>query len=153
MTALRDRLPRFSASAYLRLVLASAVYDLVLTSPFATPWSFAWVHQQLSALNQALGGLPLPVFEPFHLLIAGLLGSIVTVWSLLRLRRRDASLGRYDGMARLLFSSWMAWTLAQTGQPLLWLFLLPEAAWGIAQLWPVNRMPEQCSVAATGRSQ
>ena len=50
---------------------------------------------------------------------------------------RNVALGRYDGTARLLFSTWRAWALAATGAPLLWLFLVPEFCWGVAQWLPV----------------
>ena len=124
-------------STYRKLVRASALYDLFVTGALATPWTLPIAHGLMSALNVALGGAPLPAFAPFHLFIAGLLGSIVVVWSLLRLRAPGLLLGRHDGAARFLFSFWMAWTLAQTGAPLLWLLLVPEFAWGVAQWWRV----------------
>lgn len=127
----------FSAHTYRRIVLGSAWYDLLLTAPFATPWTFALLHDQLSAVNQGLGGAALPPFTPFHVLFACLLGSVVLVWSTLRLSDPQRRFGRYDGTARMLFSTWMAWTLAQTGAPLLWLFIVPEFAWGVAQWLPV----------------
>ena len=129
---------RFSASSFRKIVFGSALYDLVVTAPFATPWSFARAREQLGAINQMMGGADLPSFTPFHVLFACLLGSVVLVWSVLRLRDPQQRFGRYDGTARMLFSTWMAWTLAQTGAPLLWLFLLPEFAWGVAQWWPVS---------------
>jgi hypothetical protein len=127
-----------SAASFRRIVFASAVYDLLLTAPFATPWSFAFAHAQLSALNVQMGGAALPAFLPFHVLFACLLGSVVLVWSVLRLRAPLQHYGRYDGAARLLFSTWMAWALLQTGAPLLWLFLVPEFAWCLAQWQPVR---------------
>ena len=126
-----------SRSALLTIVRASAAYDLLLTAPFATPWTFALAHAQLSAVNRSLGGQALPDFGPFHVLFACLMGSIVLVWSVLRLRAPSVMLGRYDGAGRFLFSTWMAWTLASTGAPLLWLFLVPEFCWGVAQWLPV----------------
>lgn len=69
------------------------------------------------------------------------MGSIVLVWSVLRIRDPQPRLGRYDAAGRLLFSAWMAWALAVTGEPLIWLFLLPEAAWCIVQCLPVRRPP------------
>jgi hypothetical protein len=128
-----------SHTAYLRVVRASAWYDLVVTAPFFTPWSFAFAHAQLSALNGQLGGAPLPAFDPFHTLFVCLTGSIVLIWTLLRLRAPSVTLGRYDGAGRLLFSLWMAWALAATGAPLLWLFVVPELAWGAVQWLPVAR--------------
>ncbi|MYN03029.1 hypothetical protein GTP41_13045 [Pseudoduganella sp. DS3] len=122
-----------------KLVRASAAYDLLLTAPFATPWTFAIAHGHLSALNQALGGAPLPEFGVMHMLFAGLLGSIVVVWSWLRLRDPLPRYATYDGTARFLFSAWFAWTLAlgQGGLPLVWLFIVPEFAWGVVQWYAV----------------
>jgi hypothetical protein len=83
------------------------------------------------------------------MLFACLMGSVVLVWSVLRLRMRDARLGRYDGAARFLFALWMGWTLSATGAPLLWLFVVPEFAWGVAQWLPVARPAAQdCSSTA-----
>ena len=130
-------MPSIPLPTYLRIVRASALYDIAITAPLATPWTLAWVHGLASSLNVQLGGAPLPAFEAFHMFIGGLLGSIVVLWSLLRLRHADLRLGRYDGVGRFLFSGWMAWTLAAADAPVLWLLLLPEFAWGVAQWWPV----------------
>ncbi|MRV76515.1 hypothetical protein GJ700_32870 [Duganella sp. FT92W] len=121
-----------------RIVRASAIYDLVVTMPFATPWTFAAAHALLSEINARLGGAPLPAFEPFHILMACLMGSVVMVWSVLRIRDPQPLYGRYDAVARLLFATWMGWTWLQTGAPLLWLFLVPEAAWCVVQALPVR---------------
>ncbi|MGW8393378.1 hypothetical protein [Pseudoduganella sp. HUAS MS19] len=119
------------------LVRASAAYDLLLTAPFATPWTFAIAHGHLSALNQALGGPPLPAFGAMHLLFACLMGSLVLVWSWLRLRDPQPQFATYDGAARFLFSTWFAWVLAAGGLPLVWLFIVPEFAWGVVQWYAV----------------
>lgn len=129
---------QLSRSASRRLVRASALYDLFLTAGFATPWTFALVHSHLSGLNVALGGSALPAFTPFHMLFACLMGSIVLVWSVLRILEPTTRLGRFDGTGRFLFSLWMAWCLYVTGEPLLWLFIVPEFAWGVAQWWKVE---------------
>ncbi len=135
---LNTRWPRFQAQPYLRLVRASALYDLLLTTGFATPWTLAWLLPQLSALNQALGGQAFPAFGPLQALFCHLMGSLVTVWSLLRLWRPQIHLGRFDAAARALFSLWMAHAWWQTQAPLLLLFLGPELLWGLAQAWPLR---------------
>jgi hypothetical protein len=124
---------------YLKIVRASAAYDLLLTSPFATPWTFALAHERLSALNESLGGAPLPPFAPIHTLLACLLGSSVVVWSLLRLSNPQLSFGRADAGGRVVFGLWMAWALAQGGAPILWGYLVPELALAAALLLPVAR--------------
>ena len=132
-------MPSFSPATFRRIVQASAVYDVLATAPFATPWTFAWDWRQLSELNARLGGSSLAPLAVLPTLIAALLGSLVLVWSALRIARPEVRLGRYDGATRFLFSAWMAWALHATGEPLLWVFLVPEFAWGVVQWWPVSR--------------
>lgn len=128
----------FSTNNFRRVVRASAIYDLVVTAPFATPWTFDLVYRQLNAVNQALGGAALPAFTPFHVLFACLLGSVVLIWSALRITDPQQRFGRFDGMARFLFTVWLLWALRATGAPLLWLFIVPELLWGILQWFPVR---------------
>ena len=128
----------FSKNTFRRIVRASAVYDLIVTALFVTPWTFDLAHAQLSAVNQALGGSTLPAFTPFHVLFACLLGSVVLIWSVLRITDPQQRFGRYDGVARFLFTIWMLWTLRATGEPLLWLFIVPELLWGVVQWLPVQ---------------
>jgi len=128
-----------SVSAFRRVVRASAFYDVLMTAPFTTPWTFLLLREHLNAINVGLGGAPLPLFEPLHLLISSLFGSVVMVWSVLRMLDPQPRFGRYDAAARYLFSTWMAWALLVTGQPVLWLFLVPELAWGVAQSLPLHR--------------
>lgn len=123
---------------YLRLVRASALYDLLVTAPFATPWSLAWLLRQLDELGQALGLAPLAVFPPEALLLGNLLGSVVCVWAGLRLAKPSLLLGRLDAVARGLFALWQAWALHQGASPLLAVFLLVEIGFGVAQAWPVS---------------
>ena len=128
----------FPLPAFRRLVRASAIYDVLMTGAFATPWTLLLLREQLNTVNVRLGGAPLPVFEPFHLLVGCLLGSVVLVWSVLRIVDPQPRFGRFDAAARYLFSLWMGWALLVTGEPLLWLFIVPELAWGVAQSLPLR---------------
>lgn len=128
----------FSLTAFRRLVRASAIYDVLMTGAFATPWTLLLLREQLSDINVKLGGAPLPEFAQFHLLIGCLLGSVVLVWSVLRIVDPQPRFGRYDAAARYLFSLWMGWALLVTGEPLLWLFIVPELARGVAQSLPLR---------------
>ena len=128
----------FSFAAFRRLVRASAIYDVLMTGAFATPWTLSLLRDQLSAVNILLGGAPLPPFAPFHLLIGCLLGSVVLVWSALRIADPQPRFGRYDAAARYLFTLWMGWAWLATGEPVLWLFIVPELAWGVAQSLPLR---------------
>ena len=130
-----------SLPTYHRITRASALYDIFVTAPFATPWTFALVYPQLSDTNVWLGGAPLPAFGLVHVLITCLMGSLVMLWSFMRLGEPSLVLGHYDGIGRFMFSAWMAWALLQGGLPLVWLFLVPELLWGVAQWWPVASVP------------
>ena len=134
-------MPSFSSPRFLRVVWFSALYDLIVTAPFATPWTFELNRAQLSAINVALGGQPLAAFDPVQTLFALLMGSVVMVWSVLRLRAPTVQLGRHDAAARLLFSVWMGWAWLQSGAPVLLLFIVPEVAWAVVQAWRVRQGP------------
>ena len=63
-------IPAFALPRYLRIVRASGWYDLVVTWPFALPWTFVWLHAQLGAVALALG-LPgtLPPLDAMHVAV------------------------------------------------------------------------------------
>ncbi|MDN4035412.1 hypothetical protein [Massilia sp. YIM B02443] len=123
---------------YLKIVRLSAWYDLVVTAGFATPWTFMLLHGVLSTLAQQ-SGLPgeVPPFAPAHVLMANLLGSVVVVWSLLRLHATQVLHGRYDALARFLFAACQLYAVAHGASWLILGFTAVELAFGIAQLLPV----------------
>ncbi len=122
------------------IVVASAWYDLIVTVALATPWTAKIFLSSLASIQSGLGlgGDPLPVFEPEHLFFAGLLGTTVTMWSVIRLMRPSAFLGRADGINRLGFSAWMVWALANGASHVLVLLLVVELSWGVLQLTRVS---------------
>ena len=127
------------AEQYRRVVRASGWYDLIITAAFATPWSFMALHGVLSTLSQALNLRgELPPFEATHMLMANLLGSIVCVWAVLRIRDPQLQFGRYDAVGRLLFAAWQGYALMHGATTLLVGFLVLELAWAVVQLWPMR---------------
>ncbi|MFF9819739.1 hypothetical protein [Streptomyces sp. NPDC014006] len=125
--------------AYLRVVRASAWYDLLITAGFMTPWTYALVHDALSSWGDAFGWGALPELDPWQTLYANLMGSVVVVWATLRIARPLPVHGLFDGIARMLFSAWMAYALAHGVSRILWLFFAVEVAWGVVQLVPWRR--------------
>jgi hypothetical protein len=117
-------------SGYLRIVRASAWYDLIVTAGFATPWTYVLVHRALSSFGT------FPPVDPIQALYANLMGSVVVVWALLRLFRTLPLHGLYDGIARVLFASWQAYALAHGAPKILVLFLVVEVSFGGVQLLP-----------------
>ena len=140
----------WTSTQYRRLVLGSAWSDLIVTAAFATPWSFAALHAVMVSVSQAFD-LPgsLPPFEPVHMLMANLLGSIVCVWAVLRIRDPQLIYGRYDAVGRFLFAAWQAYALAHGASSLLVIFLFFELAWGGAQVLPV-RTPSRAGLLPQG---
>ncbi|MFK3919337.1 MULTISPECIES: hypothetical protein [Pseudomonas] len=129
----------WSKPHYRKLVRISGYYDLLMTIGFATPWTFVWLHGWLGNMHASLGLYgELPVFEPMHLLMANLMGSIVCVWAWLRIRHPQVRFGRYDAAGRVLFSSWQLYALMHGGSALIWGILVMEVVWAILQLMPVT---------------
>lgn len=126
-------------SSFLKIVRASAWYDLLVTWPFATPWTFAWLHGTLATLTTTLG-LPgqLSTLDTTHFLLASLLGSVVVVWSLARLLQPSIRLGRLDAVARVLFAVWQIVAVASGASALILLFTLFEVVFGVLQWLPVS---------------
>lgn len=132
---------------------ASAWYDLCVTVWFATPWTFSVVLALTAQVSRLIGfDDPFPLFLPAHTLFANLLGSVVVIWALVRIRSPEPRLGRYDALARFLFATWQIFAVAQGAPRIILIFLVFEVAFGIAQALPIRRArmmacSRACSVA------
>ncbi|HET6149937.1 MAG TPA: hypothetical protein VFH68_20520 [Polyangia bacterium] len=146
-----DPLPRWMVQAvvmtlerYGCLVAAGAWYDLAVTLPFATPFGAAWTFGALRKLHDAahLGGVAPPRFLPEHLLFVAFFGTVVVLWSLVRIVFRRPADGAADTIGRVAFASWMAWALANGVSHLVAVTLVLEFGWAIAQgvgYWRLHR--------------
>ena len=126
------------SSKYRSIVRASAGYDLVATAAFATPWTFAALHSVLTLASQGLPG-SFPAFDATHVLMANLLGSIVVIWAVLRLRDPQQQYGRYDAVGRFLFAAWQIYAVVHGASFIILGFTVLELTFGIFQSLPVNR--------------
>ncbi|HEL2979621.1 TPA: hypothetical protein UMB92_002478 [Stenotrophomonas maltophilia] len=127
-------------SRYLCIVRTSAAYDLLVTLPFALPWTFAPLHAAMASLARALQ-LPgtVPALDPLHMLLANLLGSVVVMWSLARLIAPSVMLGRLDAVARGLFALWQVYAVLQGASAILLVFTIAEIAFCVLQSWRIHR--------------
>jgi hypothetical protein len=123
---------------YRRIVKASAWYDLFATAAFATPWTFAALHGVLALAAQGLPG-SFPAFDPSHVLMANLLGSIVVIWAVLRLRDPQQQYGRYDAVGRFLFALWQIYAVVHGASVIILGFTVLELTFGLLQSLPVDR--------------
>lgn len=119
----------------IRIIRASAVYDLLLTASFALAWTAAPTFDTIAWIHEGLGSSgTLPAADStFTMLFANLMGSLVTVWSVLRLLRPSLVLGAADAAARALFSIGFAVALGSGGTTVLLGFLVVELAWFVVQ--------------------
>ena len=131
---------------HLQIVRASAWYNLLVTWPFATPWTFAWMYGQLTVLA-GLTGLPGQIhpLDATHMLFANLLGSVVVVWSLARLLGPTVRLGRLDAVARLLFAAWQLMAVHAGVNAIVLGFTLFELGFGVLQWWPVHAAEQKAA--------
>jgi len=129
-------------SRYLRIVRASAFYDLLVTLPFALPWTFSPLHAAMAALADAWQ-LPgqVPALDPLHMLLANLLGSVVVMWSLARVLAPSVLLGRLDAAARWLFALWQVYAVLHGASAILLLFTVAEIVFGVLQSWRLEHQP------------
>jgi len=125
---------------YLSIVRASGWYDLLVTWPFATPWTFVWLYGSMAALAQSLG-LPGSVhsLDATHVMFANLLGSVVVVWSLARVLSPSIQLGRLDGVARFLFATWQVNAFLSGANAIVLGFTFFELIFGVLQFLPVEK--------------
>ena len=129
-----------SVTQFQKIVRASGWYDLVVAAPFATPFTFAIVWQHLQTMDKRLGlAGNLPEIDPAHALLANLMGSVIVIWSIVRIRTPEARFGRYDGAGRVLFTIWILYGVSQGLSQVLLVFVLFEIAWGVMQLLPTKR--------------
>lgn len=123
---------------YRRIIQTSAWYDLIATVGFATPWTFGVMHAMLTRMSQGLPGA-FPAFETSHVLMANLLGSIVTVWAVLRIRDPQLQFGRYDAAGRFLFATWQIYAVMNGASVLVLGFTAFELVFGMLQILPVAK--------------
>lgn len=125
-----------------RIFRFSAWYDIVITAAFATPWSFVFMITLIANASEMLG-LPGTMLSPdtFHIFFANLLGSVVLVWSVARLKLNILVMVRYDAVARWLFSIWMIYALANGASFFILFLLIPEAMLAVVQSLPLKRSP------------
>lgn len=128
-----------SVNRNLQIVRVSAVYDLVVTTGFVTPWTASLVFNGFAALSGALAlDRAVPTLDLTAMLFANLLGSLVVIWSIWRLKQPSRSIGLYDALARILFGIWQLFAVAHGASFLILGFTFFEAAFAIAQILPVN---------------
>lgn len=129
-----------SETRYHSIVKASAWFDLLVTLPFITPWTMDILYSILRHQHhywQFAGQMH--DLNTANYLFANLMGSVIFVWSLLRILRPDVVTGRLDAVARYLFCLWQLYAWQHGFSSLILIFTFFELSFGIAQSLPVRR--------------
>jgi hypothetical protein len=114
-----------TGTTYCKIIRTGGIYDFVSTAAFATPWTFVIIMRFLGRFDA------LPDFGPLHLLFANLMGSLVILWALLRIRDPRPVYGLYDSGSRFLFFTWeLYYLIAMHGTPIVWFFVFFEILFG-----------------------
>lgn len=125
-----------------KIVRVSGVYDLIVTAPFATPWTLLMVHNVMVHLHTQLGMAGgLPQLTGMGLLFGNLMGSVVVIWSLVRVLDPTRRLGHFDALARVLFAVWQVHAVMQGLSTLILLFTAFELLFFVLQVLPVKSEP------------
>ena len=136
-----------NSETYRKIVRLSGMYDFIFTIPFVTPWSFQLLNHFLNQLS------PTPTFAPIHVVFVNLFGSIVIIWSILRIRYPMAIYGAYDAAGRLLFSIWfMTYLLIHAFHPVMFIFAVFEIMWFIIQAYGFWKLPKLAREFSSGSS-
>lgn len=132
-----------------RVVRASAIYDVVVTAafalPFTAPLAFAGV-AGVTSLWRLHGTVPDPGDE-FALMFANLMGSLVVVWAVFRLLAPTALAGYADVAARVFFSVGMVAALMRGAMHVVVGLLALEITWAVVQLAVLLRARRRPAVA------
>ena len=135
-----------SPTTFQRIYRVSAWYDILVTWPYATPVTLVLMWSMLNSAHATAGLPPLPTLSSYGTLFANFFGTVVLIWSVLRLRLNDPRLARYDAVGRWLFSAWMMNALLNGASPILWVFLIIELTFAVLQTLPIKDSA-QASVA------
>ncbi|MFY0687583.1 MAG: hypothetical protein JXQ90_10490 [Cyclobacteriaceae bacterium] len=127
---------------YRTIVRYSGIYDLLVTAVYALPWTAVANLEMIGELHERWGmsgNFEMP--GNTGLFFINLMGAIVTIWSVLRIKHPLPLLGLYDGIARFSFSAIFSYyLLAQGLTSLIWFFLIPELIWGVVQVYGYVRL-------------
>lgn len=118
-----------------------AIYDLIVTVGFATPWTAALVLGLMGQVHDGLGlsGSAMPEFATSHLLFVTLFGVVVTMWSVVRIISPTPLLIAADTAGRATFALAFIWALVEGHSSVIVAFLVLELGFLVAQTMGVRK--------------
>ena len=112
-----------------------AIYDIIVTAGFSTPWTATIVLGLIAHVHDLLGlsGDDTPHFATSHLLYVALFGIVVTMWAVVRIIWPVPLLIAADTVGRAAFALTFIWALAAGHSTVLVGFLTLELVFLVAQ--------------------
>lgn len=112
-----------------------AIYDIIVTAGFATPWTASLILGLLAHIHNAFGlpGAAMPEFESFHLFYVALFGIVVTMWSVVRIVWPVPLLIAADTFGRAAFALMFVWALVGGHSAVVVPFLVLEVTFLVFQ--------------------
>lgn len=126
-------------TTFRRIYLIGSWYDVFVTWPLATPFSLAMLWALMGGIHAQFSLGPLPELTTYSVLFANMAGTVVLIWSVLRITWNDIRLARYDAVGRFAFSTWMIVALSNGASPILFGFLFFEVIFGVLQALPIRK--------------
>jgi hypothetical protein len=125
------------------ILIAGAVYDLIVAVPLAFPPTTGPDLNLLFAVNTWLGlGGGMPLFEPVHLLFISLFGVFVTAWGIFKLWSLKFDLIRLDLIMRVAVLAVLAWyALTSEVHGLIYVFIAMDIVWTALNMWAMRQLP------------
>ena len=126
------------------VLIAGAVYDLIVGAPLAFPPTTAFDLNMLFSINSWLGiGGDKPTFDPVHLLFISLFGLWASAWGAYKLWSMKPVLIRLDLIMRyavLVVLAWYALTTSVHG--LIYVFIAMDIFWVVLNIWALRQLPK-----------
>jgi hypothetical protein len=126
------------------ILIAGAVYDLIVGAPLAFPPTTAFDLNMLFSINTWLGlGGNMPVFDTIHLLFISLFGLWASAWGAYKLWSMSPGLIRLDLIMRYAVLAVLAWYALTTDvHGLIYVFIAMDIVWVVLNTWAMRQLPK-----------
>jgi hypothetical protein len=126
------------------VLIAGAVYDLIVGAPLAFPPTTAFDLNMLFSINTWLGlGGDMPSFDPVHLLFISLFGLWVSAWGAFKLWSMQPALLRLDLIMRFAVLAVLGWYALTTNvHGLIFVFIAMDILWVVLNTWASRQLPK-----------
>ena len=127
------------------VLIAGAVYDLIVGAPLAFPPTTAFDLNMLFSINTWLGlGGGMPAFDTVHLLFISLFGLWASAWGAYKLWSMKPGHIRLDLIMRYAVLAVLTWYALTTDvHGLIYVFIAMDIVWVVLNTWAMRQLPKR----------